>query len=99
MTGYLLQRLVALPIVLLGVSLITFGLIGLAPGDPAVVMLRRQGVAPLPEAVQALHKQLGLDAPAPVRYARWLGGALHGDLGRSQVEPRRWPRRCRRGCP
>lgn len=83
MTGYFLQRLLALPLVLLGVSIVTFGLMSLAPGDPAIVMLRRQGVDPLPGAVQALREQLGLDAPAPVRYARWLGGVLQGDLGRS----------------
>lgn len=85
MAGYFLQRLVGLPFVLLGVSVLTFGLMSLAPGDPVVVMLRRQGIDPHPEAVQALREQLGLDAPVPVRYARWLGGVVRGDFGRSHV--------------
>jgi ABC-type dipeptide/oligopeptide/nickel transport system permease component len=83
MLTYFLQRLISLPIVLLGVSVVTFALMGLAPGDPAEALLRSQGGEPLPEAVQALRSELRLDAPAPVRYVRWLGRVLQGDLGTS----------------
>ena len=48
------------------------------PGDAAETML---GPTATPEAVAALSHKLGLDAPAAVRYARWIGGALRGDLG------------------
>jgi ABC-type dipeptide/oligopeptide/nickel transport system permease component len=80
MTGYVLQRLVALPIVLLGVSLVTFGLMSLAPGDPAVVMLRRQGFEPLPEAVQALR---GRRAGGARRFRSGPVGRVRGPGGRS----------------
>lgn len=80
---YLLKRLLCLIPVMLGVSIITFGLINLAPGDPAELMLRAEGVEPTKEAVEALREELGLDDPVYVRYGRWLWGVLHLDLGRS----------------
>jgi peptide/nickel transport system permease protein len=69
--------------VLLVVSVGTFALFALAPGDPAEVILRERSEAPDPEQVAALRHELGLDDPLPVRYVRWLAGACHGDLGRS----------------
>jgi len=85
MSGYLRRRLLTLPPLLLGVSLITFLLLNFAPGDAAEITLLRQngGVAPPREAIVALRHELGLDAPLPVRYVRWLSGAVHGDLGES----------------
>src|SRR5262249_47416068 len=83
MLRYLLERLAALPPVLFGVSVLTFGLMSLVPGHPPEALLRRDGAEPSPQAVQALRRELGLDAPVPVRYARWLAGVLRGDLGRS----------------
>ena len=50
------------------------------PGNAAETML---GPTATPEAVAALSHKLGLDLPAPVRYAHWIGGALRGDLGLS----------------
>lgn len=88
MRSYLLARLAALLPVLLGVSLLAFALANLAPGDPAEQVLRQGGQEPTPEQVQALRHQLGLDAPFAVRYARWLGAVLHGDLGRSYADRR-----------
>ena len=64
---------------LLLVSAITFLLVNLAPGGPSSLM--RMDVTA--EQRQALSVRLGLDQPLPVRYASWLGGALHGDLGTS----------------
>jgi len=65
--------------VLLLVSAITFLLVNLAPGGPSALM--RMDVTP--EQRAALSTRLGLDDPVPLRYALWLGGALHGDLGTS----------------
>lgn len=68
---------------MLGVSIITFGLINLAPGDPAELMLRSEGMEPSREAVEALREELGLNDPVYVQYGRWLWNALHLDLGKS----------------
>lgn len=78
-----IKRLIHLLFVLLGVSLITFSLMHLAPGDPAEIMLRADGVQPTREAVEALRQSLGLDAPLPVQYIEWLGRVLRLDLGLS----------------
>jgi peptide/nickel transport system permease protein len=68
----------------LGISLLTYGLANLAPGDPAYIILRRQtGEVPSDAAVQALREQLGLNDPLPVRYTRWVAHAVTGDLGTS----------------
>lgn len=85
MGRYLARRLAILPLVLLGVSLLTFSLLNLAPGDPAETVLRIQqpGSEPPREAVLALRHELGLDEPGPLRYGRWLLGAVRGDLGAS----------------
>jgi peptide/nickel transport system permease protein len=84
MSSYVLRRLGALVPVWLLITLFAFGLANLAPGDPAELILRRQtGEVPTPEAVALLRAELGLDDPVPLRYARWLGNALQGDLGTS----------------
>src|SRR5687768_17410881 len=83
MFRYLLDRLATLPLVLFGVSVMTFGLMSLVPGDPAEAILRRDGTEPPPQAVQALRRELGLDAPVPVQYVRWVSGIFRGDMGRS----------------
>ncbi|MEJ8303275.1 nickel ABC transporter permease [Saccharibacillus sacchari] len=75
--------MVNLLVVLLGVSLITFSLMHLAPGDPAEIMLRADGVQPTREAVEALRQSLGLDAPLHIQYVEWLGRVLRLDLGLS----------------
>ena len=61
------------------VTIITFLLVNLAPGGPAVMM--RMDMTE--DERQALARRLDLDRPLHVRYATWLGGALRGDLGRS----------------
>ena len=85
MRGYLARRLSTLPLLLVGISLINFLLLNYAPGDAAEITLRRQngGVTPPREAVAALRQKLGLDDALPVRYARWVSGAVRGDLGDS----------------
>lgn len=80
---HVLKRLFHLVPVLLVVSAVTFGLIYLAPGDPAVMALRAAGMEPDAEAVEQIRHELGLDDPVFLQYFRWLWRALHGDLGRS----------------
>ena len=84
MARYLSRRVLYLVPVWLGISLLAYGLSTLAPGDPARILLQRQfGEIPSEEAVQAMRRQLGLDDPFPIRYARWLAHAVQGDLGTS----------------
>jgi ABC-type dipeptide/oligopeptide/nickel transport system permease component len=66
-------------------AVVAFGLLQLVPGDAATLILaaRGPGEAPTPEEVGRLRAELGLDAPAPVRFLRWAGSALVGDLGDS----------------
>src|SRR6266851_5707647 len=84
MVGYLLQRLLGALSVLFVVSLVAFGLYALTPGDPAVVLLEASGIhSPPREAIDAKRVELHLNDPLPVQYLNWLGGAVHGDFGRS----------------
>src|SRR5271167_4310704 len=80
MVPYALQRLVVLAATLVAASLIVFAVMSVLPGDAAQTML---GPTATPEAVAALSHKLGLDQPAPIRYAHWIGGALRGDFGLS----------------
>lgn len=79
----LLRKLPWLVGTLFAVSVLTFLLVSLLPGDPAVQILGTQGVSP--EAIQQLREEMGLDRPLPVRYLDWVGSALTGDLGRSPL--------------
>lgn len=85
MQTYMARRLLILPVLFLGISIIAFTLLNLAPGDPADILLRLQqpGTEPPREAVLALRKELRLDDPLPLRYGRWLLEAAQGDLGTS----------------
>jgi peptide/nickel transport system permease protein len=76
-----LSRATELLLVAFGVSVLTFLMIHLVPGDAAQVMLGASDVAP--ERVAALRHQLGLDQSLIGQYLHWIGGALHGDFGRS----------------
>ncbi len=80
MSQYIIRRLLVLPIVLLGVSVLVFMVLHLVPGNPAQVIA---GPDAPPETVAAIEKQLGLDKPLPEQYAIYLNRVLHGDLGRS----------------
>ena len=78
MLNYSIRRIVLLIPVLLGVSILVFLLIHLAPGDPVIAQL---GLHPTPETVERLRASLGLNDPLPVQYLIWLNRTLHGDLG------------------
>jgi peptide/nickel transport system permease protein len=80
----LLRRLGQLVAVLGLVSFGVFLLVALLPGDPAAAIL---GPGRPPEEYAVLRAELGLDQPLLQRYLDWLGGVLHGDLGRSIVPP------------
>ncbi len=77
--GRLLERLIQLPIVLLGVSVIVFLMITLTPGDPVEIMLADQRASV--EQAESLRHDLGLDRPLLVRFFLFLGNALTGDFG------------------
>lgn len=80
---YVRQKLTHLVVVLLVVSFLTFLLVNLLPGGPENAIL---GVNVTDEAKAALRDEMHLDDPLPVRYGRWLGDALTGDLGQSYVQ-------------
>lgn len=82
MTFVVRRLLLAIPVLLL-VTILVFSLLHLLPGDPATVILGQEAT---PEAIAALHHELGLDKPIVVQYVSWLGGVLQGNLGRSLVD-------------
>src|SRR6202008_1498211 len=80
MIGVILRRLgSALPILVI-VSLITFGMIHMIPGDPAAAIA---GLSATPEQIASIRHDLGLDEPLLTQLWRWYVGLLHGNLGRS----------------
>src|SRR5215510_1100415 len=80
MWGYIIRRLLLGIPTLLGVTVIVFSLMHLAPGDPISAMLPPD--APQ-EVVQMIRQQMGFDRPLPVQYWLWLTRVAQGDLGRS----------------
>jgi peptide/nickel transport system permease protein len=82
MTTYAVRRTLMMVVVLLGVSVVVFGVIHITPGDPARIML---GPSAREQDVQKLRSQLGLDQPIYVQYLHWLGNAVQGNLGDSIV--------------
>ena len=82
MGRYLLRRMVHFVPVLFVVSVISFTVTLLLPGDAALAMLGESNIHDK-VAYEAMRTELGLDQPIPIQYAKWLGRALQGDLGRS----------------
>src|SRR6266566_4830698 len=79
MGKYILRRLVIAVPSLLGISLILFVLLALAPGDPFSELATNANVPP--EVRAALRVKFGIDDPVLIRYVRWLVAMLHGDWG------------------
>ena len=77
---YLLKRLLYTLPIALGVTLVSFTLVYLAPGDPLNAIAPADAPA---DVIEALKVAYGLDRPMPVRYGLWLARAMHGDLGAS----------------
>ena len=80
MSRYVIQRLLSLIPVGLGVSLICFLLVQIAPGDPLSAVVPFDASA---EQRQAIAAHYGFDRPLPVQFLSWIGNALQGDLGSS----------------
>jgi len=77
---YILQRLLAALVTLIGISLIVFLLVRLLPGDPARIIA---GLLASEEDVRLIRTNLGLDQPLPVQYAMFFSRLIRGDLGAS----------------
>jgi len=77
---YILRRALAVIPVLIGVTLLTFTLSHIVPGDPVRATL---GPYPTPEAVEALKHKWGMDRPVSVQYLRYMRNLVKGDLGTS----------------
>lgn len=89
MLRYFLRRAGAGVGVLGAVTVLVFGLFELLDSDAAVVILSRSGAGdPSPEQLAALRSELGLDRPAPIRFAEWVTDFLRGDLGESLISGR-----------
>ena len=82
MLVYILRRLLWTPVLLLLAAFFVFFMGTVAPGDPAELRLGNRAT---PERVDRLREQLGLNDPLPIRYMRFIGNALKGDLGESYV--------------
>ncbi|MFN8593312.1 MAG: ABC transporter permease [Thermomicrobiales bacterium] len=78
--AYLLQRAAGLIPVLFIITLVTFLSTALIRGDAASVLL---GPTATPERMAEVQKRFGLDQPLPIRYVKWIGQVLQGDLGNS----------------
>ena len=85
MSKYLLRRLLISIPVLLGISLVLFTVLALAPGDPFEELATNPNVPP--EVRANLRAQFGLDDPIAVRYVRWFGRHAQGRLGLLLREP------------
>ena len=80
MLSYAGKRLLQTIFVLLGISLITFVLLQVVPGDPVALMLEKRAD---PETIAKVRKELGLDLPYYVQYLNFIKGAIHLDFGTS----------------
>ncbi len=77
---FLFARLIDLLVIMFGVSVLTFLMIRLIPGDAVAIMLGANTEV-TPERVAALRARIGLDQPIVTQYLDWVGGVLRGDLG------------------
>ena len=82
MLVYILRRLLWTPVLLLLAAFFVFFMGTVAPGDPAELRLGNRAT---PERIDRLREQLRLNDPLPIRYMRFIGNALKGDLGESYV--------------
>ncbi len=85
MTRYIIRRVLYTIPVMLVVSFVVFGILHIAPGDPARLLA---GEDARPEDVAIVRANYGLDQPLYIQYGVWLGNVLRGDFGRSIVTRR-----------
>lgn len=81
MAKYLLKRIVQTFVVIIMVSMLTFLLVSLLPGDPVYIYSGSTDISQ--EEYDNIYHKLNLDDPLPVRYVEWVSGVLHGDFGTS----------------
>jgi dipeptide transport system permease protein len=81
------QKFFHLIVTLIGVTLFSFFLIRMAPGDPVLLLLGERGADPV--VYQEMKKNLGLDKPPLVQYGLFMKNAIQGDLGKSIVSKRK----------
>ena len=85
MFAYIIRRILYVVPIGLGVTVLVFALVHIAPGDPISAIVPPDAPE---EMVQELRKAYGFDRPLPIQYATWLGRVLIGDLGRSVARGR-----------
>lgn len=85
MHGYVLRRLLYTLPIIVGVTLVCFSFIHLAPGDPISAVLPENATAEIVAQVKAAY---GFDKPLPVQYVKWFGNVLAGDFGQSVMTRR-----------
>ncbi len=84
MGSYIVRRLLQCVIVVVIVSIVTFFIMHLLPGDPLAAYVHDRQITSLtPEAKLELEKQFGLDKSIPMQYVAWMSGIFHGDFGYS----------------
>lgn len=86
MKNFIIKRIIGMIPTLIIISIITFILIQLPPGDmlsSRVAQLKRQGQEVSQQQIESLEQRYGLDQPMPVRYFKWIGSFLTGDMGYS----------------
>ncbi|UCZ53113.1 ABC transporter permease [Bacillus shivajii] len=93
MISYTIRRLLMLIPVLIGMSIITFSIVHLIPGNPAQTILGEQAS---PQAIADLEERLGLNEPYFVQYGKYMYGLIQGDLGtslrtNSAIAEEMWP--------
>ena len=77
---------------LLGVSILTFVLLRVVPGNQITASYGTQAGNLTPSQIHSLEAYYGLNKPLAAQYFDWLGGVLSGNLGVSATRTRRWPR-------
>jgi peptide/nickel transport system permease protein len=82
MIRFILIRLLQTILILFIITLITFGLLKIVPGDPALLIL---GTNATPEQVNKFKHEMWLDRPVLVQYGHWLDNIFHGDFGESVI--------------
>ncbi|WP_027399024.1 nickel ABC transporter permease [Anaerovorax odorimutans] len=87
MLAFIAKRFLLLIVVLLGVTMMTFLLINIAPGDPAeMIAIARYGLENITaDEIEQIRQSEGLDDPLIIQYFCWLGHVLKGDFGRSLI--------------
>ena len=85
MGTYALKRLLQLIPILLAITFLTFAMMRLAGSDAVMQKMENTGVTLSQQAMDAARKELGLDQPFLTQYARWLGGVIREDMGKSYL--------------